>query len=71
VAEACTLCAHRLDVGQKPACVEACEKTGARALSVGDLNDPDSEVSKLIANTAVKRIREDLGTKPKVFYIGL
>jgi len=71
VAEACTLCAHRLDVGLKPACVETCENIGVRALYVGDLNDPDSDVSRLIASTAVKRIREDLGTEPKVHYIGL
>jgi molybdopterin-containing oxidoreductase family iron-sulfur binding subunit len=71
VAEACTLCAHRLEVSRKPACVEACEKVNARALSVGDLNDPESETSKLIASKSVKRIREDLGTEPKVYYIGL
>jgi molybdopterin-containing oxidoreductase family iron-sulfur binding subunit len=71
VAEACTLCAHRLDIGKIPACVEACQKIGASALFVGDLNDPDSNVSRLITSAAVKRIREDLGTEPKVFYIGL
>jgi Fe-S-cluster-containing dehydrogenase component len=38
---------------------------------LGDLNDPASEVSQLIAANRVKGIREDLGTKPKVFYIGL
>ncbi len=71
VAEACTLCAHRLDVGKMPACVEACKKMGAGAISVGDMNDPDSNVSTLISSRAVKRIREDLGTEPKVHYIGL
>ena len=71
VAEACTLCAHRLERGAKPACVEACEKVGAGALVVGDLNDPESDVSQLIASRAVRRIREDLGTEPKVYYIGL
>ena len=71
VAEACNLCAHRLDVGRLPACVEACENLGIGALYVGDLNDPDSKVSRLITNSAVKRIREDLGTEPKVYYIGL
>jgi len=71
VAEACTLCAHRLDVGRIPACVEACCNVGAEALFVGDMNDPESEVSRLIATNAVKRIREDLGTEPKVHYIGL
>ena len=71
VAEACNLCAHRLDEGKMPACVEACAKQGCGALSVGDLNDNSSNVSQLIAKSAVKRIREDLGTEPKVFYIGL
>ena len=77
VAESCTLCAHRLDVigedGQRgvPACVEACEKAGAGATAVGDMNDPQSSVSKLIAEHAVKRLKEDLGTEPKVHYIGL
>jgi molybdopterin-containing oxidoreductase family iron-sulfur binding subunit len=77
VAEACTLCAHRLDVGLPPACVAACEKEGAGALSVGDLdfegdaNDPEGKVARLIADNPVKRLREDLGTEPKVYYIGL
>lgn len=71
VAESCTLCAHRLDVGQMPACVEACQNAGAGAIVVGDLNDPHSEVSQLVATRAVKRLREDLGTEPKVHYIGL
>jgi tetrathionate reductase subunit B len=71
VAEACTLCAHRLAEGRLPACVEACEKTGAGAIQVGDMNDPQSNVAKLIENNPVTRIREDLGTEPKVHYIGL
>jgi molybdopterin-containing oxidoreductase family iron-sulfur binding subunit len=71
VVETCNFCAHRLDKGGKPACVEACEKAGPKAMVLGDLNDPASEVSQLIAANRVKGIREDLGTKPKVFYIGL
>jgi molybdopterin-containing oxidoreductase family iron-sulfur binding subunit len=71
VAEACTLCAHLLERSRQPACVQACAGTGAGALTVGDLNDPESGVSKLIASNSVKRIREDLGTEPKVHYIGL
>jgi len=71
VAEACNLCAHRLDEGLLPACVEACRNAGAGALTVGDMNDPDSDISRLIAGSAVKRLKEDLGTEPKVFYIGL
>lgn len=71
VAEACTLCAHRLDVGRMPACVEACKGKAGGAIVVGDLKDPESEISRLIARSAVRRIREDLGTEPKVHYIGL
>ena len=54
-----------------PACVEACEREGCGAIAVGDMNEPESNVSQLIANNSVKRIREDLGTEPKVHYIGL
>ena len=76
VAEGCTLCAHRLDaVGddgkpqpQAPACVEAC-KNGA--LAVGDMNDETSKVYELLRDFPVKRLKEDLGTEPKVHYIGL
>lgn len=80
VAEACNLCAHRLEnIDEEtkeprplqPACVEACRERGGGAITVGDLNDPDSEISQLVANNTVKRLRPDLGTKPKVFYIGL
>jgi molybdopterin-containing oxidoreductase family iron-sulfur binding subunit len=71
VAEACNLCAHRLDVGGVPACVEACNNIGAGALFVGDLNDTESEISRLIASNSVRRLKEDLGTEPKVHYIGL
>lgn len=71
VAESCTFCAHLLDQGKTPACVEACERIQAKALLVGNLNDAGSGVSTLIRNNSVKRLREGLGTKPKVYYIGL
>lgn len=70
VTESCDFCAHRVDSGSRPACVEACEKAGG-ALIFGDLNDPQSEISRQIEENVVKRLREDFGTKPKVYYIGL
>ena len=71
VAESCTLCAHLLEKGQQPACVEACEKVNAKALHVGNLNDANSNVSTLVRSHSVKRLREGLGTEPKIYYIGL
>jgi tetrathionate reductase subunit B len=71
VAESCTLCAHLLDQGKRPACAEACWRTPAKAIYVGNLNDANSDVSTLIRNHPVKRLLEGLGTEPKVYYIGL
>ena len=71
VVESCNFCAHLLDLGRRPACVEACESVGAGALIFGNLNDRTTEVSQLVRGGFVKRIREDWGTKPKVYYIGL
>jgi molybdopterin-containing oxidoreductase family iron-sulfur binding subunit len=71
VAESCNFCAHLVDQGKQPACVQACQGAGAGALTFGDLNDSQSEVARLVAESSVKRIREDWGTEPKVYYIGL
>ncbi len=71
VAESCNFCAHLVDQRKLPACVQACAETGAGALTFGDLDDPESEVSRLVAEHSTKRIRDDWGTEPKVYYIGL
>jgi len=71
VSESCQFCSHRLDQGMEPACVEACKKAGGGAMVFGDLNDSSSEVAKVVASRRVRALREDLGTHPKVFYIGL
>ena len=69
--ESCTLCVHRVDDGQSPACVEACQAEGGGAMLFGDLNDPNSEISKRIAEYATQQIRGDLGTDPGVRYQNL
>ena len=68
IAEKCCWCHHRVDAGLEPACVEACP-TGA--LLFGDLNDPESEISKAVAQNAVQVIKPESGTEPQTFYIGL
>jgi len=69
--EACTFCAHRLDSGRLPACVETCAAKGGAAMVFGDLNDPNSDVANAIANHAPSHIRSDLGLKPSVGYRNL
>jgi molybdopterin-containing oxidoreductase family iron-sulfur binding subunit len=66
VVEKCTFCDHRVREGKLPACVESCP---ADALHFGDLDDPDSEVSRLLRKYKGFRLKEHLGTEPKVYYI--
>ncbi len=78
VVEKCSFCSHRIDRGllvdlepgedpsATPACVVHCP-VGARQF--GDLNNPDSSVSKILKLKVVHRLREELGTKPRVYYM--
>jgi Fe-S-cluster-containing dehydrogenase component len=78
VVEKCTFCIHRIDAALEnglmpgvdteatPACVNICPVT---ARFFGDINNPDSEVAQIVANTPTLRLREDLGTEPNVYYI--
>lgn len=62
----CQFCLHRLNAGMLPACVTTCI---GRATYFGDANDPDSLVSELISRPNVMRLKEDLGTQPRVYYL--
>ena len=66
VVEKCTFCAQYVQRGEQPACVQACP---GKARFFGDLDDPNSEVGKMIRSKTVYRLREDYGTNPKVYYI--
>jgi Fe-S-cluster-containing dehydrogenase component len=68
VADKCTFCYHRITVGLRPACVDACP-VGARQF--GDLDDPESPVTVVIAEQPTTVLKPDLGTRPRVHYIGL
>jgi molybdopterin-containing oxidoreductase family iron-sulfur binding subunit len=67
VVEKCTFCVQRTRNGKTTACVEACP-VGARKF--GDLNDPDSEVSKIISTRRTFRLKEELGSEPMIWYVG-
>jgi Fe-S-cluster-containing dehydrogenase component len=67
-ADKCTWCYHRITKGLRPACVEVCP-TAARKF--GDLRNPDDEINEIINNQPVSVLKPQMGTKPKVFYIGI
>jgi tetrathionate reductase subunit B len=62
----CDFCIHRVSNGLEPSCVNTCVG-GARIF--GDLGDPQSEVSRLIAQNRVTVLRDEMGTFPNVYYI--
>lgn len=81
VVEKCTFCVQRIQAAEAkakaegrplrdgdvtPACVQTCP-AGARFF--GDLDDPNSRVSTLIQSPRAHRMLEELGTKPKVYYL--
>lgn len=81
VVEKCTFCSHRRQIAKEqaraegrpmterdyqPACVEACP---AEAMFFGDLDQPTSRVAQLSASPRAERLRDELGTEPKVSYL--
>jgi len=66
VVEKCNFCEERLAKGLLPACVLACKE---KALTFGDLEDPQSEVRKLLRVRFTIRRKPELGTQPQVYYI--
>jgi Fe-S-cluster-containing dehydrogenase component len=62
----CHFCLHRLQEGMLPACTTTCI---GRATYFGDANDPNSLVAELIASPNVMRLKEELGTQPRVYYL--
>lgn len=67
VMEKCTLCHERTDRGDAPMCVACCP---ARARVYGDLDDPNSDISKIAREKNVRILLEEMGTSPQVFYFG-
>jgi phenylacetyl-CoA:acceptor oxidoreductase subunit 1 len=78
VATKCTFCVDRIDAGlakglkpgvdpeATPACVNSCI---AQALHFGDAEDPDSNISQILAENQFFRMHEELGTGPGFFYL--
>jgi formate-dependent nitrite reductase membrane component NrfD/ferredoxin len=62
----CNFCAHRLDAGLQPSCVAVCPE---QAIIAGDMDDPTSEISRLLDRHPVQVRKPEKGTRPKLFYI--
>ncbi len=62
----CTFCLHRTREGNAPACVEVCPTS---SLAFGDLNDPESEVSKNLAHRRYKTLKPEAGLEPNVYFL--
>ncbi len=65
-ADKCTFCIHRVEKGQDPACVSVCP---TRCMHFGDLDDPHSEVSRLLASRKHRALLPEAGTRPRIFYL--
>ncbi len=68
VVDKCTFCYHRITKGMRPACVEVCP---VQARQLGDLDDPDDPVTIAIQENRTVVMKPELGTKPRVHYVGL
>ncbi|MFQ5849933.1 MAG: 4Fe-4S dicluster domain-containing protein [Candidatus Binatia bacterium] len=65
-AQKCTFCVHRIDQGLEPACVQTCP---TKALVFGDLNEPESEICRLLRGRSHFQPRAELGTDPSLYYL--
>ncbi|MEE8455542.1 MAG: 4Fe-4S dicluster domain-containing protein [Limibaculum sp.] len=66
VVDKCTFCEHRVSQGLVPACVQTCL---GRARIFGDVNDPNSEVARIVATQKTVTLKPGKGTRPQVYYI--
>src|SRR5436190_13720586 len=62
----CNYCTHRVDIGLEPACVNVCPE---HAIISGDMDNPETEISQLLARETVSVRKPEKGTNPKLFYI--
>ena len=65
-AEKCNFCSHRIIEGLEPFCLICCE---GQAIHFGDLNDPESNVSKILTANDGYRLKPEEGTEPSVYYL--
>jgi Fe-S-cluster-containing dehydrogenase component/formate-dependent nitrite reductase membrane component NrfD len=62
----CNFCSHRLEQGLQPSCVVVCPE---QAIVAGDLDDPASEIARLLNRHPTQVRKPEKGTRPKLFYL--
>jgi Fe-S-cluster-containing dehydrogenase component len=65
-ADKCTFCVHRVREGLDPACASVCP---THCFTFGDLDDPDSAVSRKLASRPAHTLLPAAGTRPRIFYL--
>lgn len=65
-ADKCTFCLHRVAKGLQPACAAACPTT---SLTFGDVNDPSTDIAKLLRTRKTKQLNAEAGTKPNLYFL--
>lgn len=65
-ADKCTFCIHRVEEGKDPACVSVCP---THCMTFGDLDDPNSNINKLLNSRKHHSLKPEAGTNPKIFYL--
>jgi len=68
IPQKCTFCAHLVDQGLNPKCVDMCHM---KAITFGDLDNSSSAIAQLVATGTPQPLHPEYGTSPKVLYIGL
>jgi tetrathionate reductase subunit B len=68
VVDKCTFCYHRITRGMRPACVEVCP---VEARQIADLKDPTDPVTMQLESKRTVVMKPELGTRPRVKYVGL
>jgi tetrathionate reductase subunit B len=66
VVEKCDFCAHRIDRGELPACVETCP---SKVRVFGDINDPNGKVQELLGKHRYRTRKPEAGTGPQIYYL--
>ena len=62
----CHYCGHRVENGLEPACVVVCP---THSIIAGDMDDPASEISRVLAKNDLTVRKPEQGTAPKLFYV--